>query len=46
MLAERGLLPDETRDYVPRLIAAAVLGEAGVPTEEALSRGHSAAAHE
>jgi len=37
VLAERGLLPDETRDYVPRLIAAAVLGEAGLPSEEAIA---------
>ena len=36
VLADRGLLPAETRDYVPRLIAAAVLGEAGVPPEAAL----------
>ncbi|HXZ85969.1 MAG TPA: lytic transglycosylase domain-containing protein, partial [Myxococcota bacterium] len=37
VLAQRGLLPAETRDYVPRLIAAAVLGEAGVPPETALA---------
>jgi membrane-bound lytic murein transglycosylase D len=37
VLAQRGLLPAETRDYVPRLIAAAVLGEAGVPPEAALA---------
>jgi transglycosylase-like protein with SLT domain/FHA domain-containing protein len=36
VLAQRGLLPAETRDYVPRLIAAAVLGEAGVPPDSAL----------
>ncbi|HKC50121.1 MAG TPA: transglycosylase SLT domain-containing protein [Myxococcota bacterium] len=46
VLAERGLLPDETRDYVPRLIAAAVLGEAGLPSDEALSRARASAAHE
>ena len=45
VLAERGLLPDETRDYVPRLIAAAVLGEAGMPSDEAVSQAR-AAAHE
>ena len=39
VLAARGLLPAETRDYVPRLIAAAVLGEAGVPPESALDVG-------
>ena len=37
VLAERGLLPDETRDYVPRFVAAAVLGEAGVPADEAVA---------
>jgi len=49
VLAERGLLPAETRDYVPRLIAAAVLGEAGVPSEAALSGvtvSASASAHD
>ena len=48
VLAQRGLLPAETRDYVPRLIAAAVLGEAGVPSEDAVARApaQSADAHE
>jgi Transglycosylase SLT domain/FHA domain len=48
VLAQRGLLPAETRDYVPRLIAAAVLGEAGVPSPEAIARTpmRSADAHE
>jgi membrane-bound lytic murein transglycosylase D len=36
-LAQRGLLPDETRDYVPRFVAAAVLGEAGLPSPEVLA---------
>ncbi len=35
-LAERGLIPRETQDYVPRLVAAAVMGEAGVPSEQVL----------
>ncbi len=35
-LAAKGLLPDETRDYVPRFVAAAVLGEAGIPVASAL----------
>ena len=30
-LVEHNLLPKETQEYVPRLIAAAVLGEAGLP---------------
>jgi len=46
VLAQRGLLPAETRDYVPRLIAAAVLGEAGVPSEAALAERQTASAHE
>jgi hypothetical protein len=46
VLAERGLLPDETRDYVPRLIAAAVLGEAGMPSDEAVSQVRTSSAHE
>lgn len=46
VLAARGLLPDETRDYVPRLIAAAVLGEAGMPSAEALQRARGSSAHE
>jgi len=33
-LVERKLLPTETMEYVPRLVAAAVLGEAGVPPVE------------
>jgi hypothetical protein len=36
-LVERNLLPKETRDYVPRFVAAAVLGEAGVPPVSALT---------
>ena len=35
-LVERDLLPKETRDYVPRFVAAAVLGEAGIPPRYAL----------
>jgi membrane-bound lytic murein transglycosylase D len=34
VLVERNLIPRETRDYVPRLVAAAVMGEAGVPSAE------------
>jgi hypothetical protein len=34
VLVERNLIPRETRDYVPRLVAAAVMGEAGVPSIE------------
>ncbi len=30
-LAEHKLLPQETEDYVPRFVAAAILGEAGLP---------------
>lgn len=30
-LVENDLLPKETQEYVPRLVAAAVLGEAGLP---------------
>jgi hypothetical protein len=37
VLVERGLIPAETRDYVPRLVAAAIMGEAGVPPEEVVS---------
>ena len=33
-LVERKLLPTETMEYVPRLVAAAVLGEAGIPPIE------------
>jgi class 3 adenylate cyclase len=35
-LAARGLLPPETVDYVPRLLAATVAGEAGLPDVGAL----------
>jgi len=35
-LVQRGLLPQETQDYVPRLVAAAIMGEAGVPPESVL----------
>lgn len=34
-LAAKGLIPAETRDYVPRFVAAAVLGEAGIPPARA-----------
>jgi hypothetical protein len=33
-LVENDLLPQETQDYVPRLVAVAVMGEAGVPPVE------------
>jgi hypothetical protein len=35
-LVERGLLPDETAEYVARYVAAAVAGEVGLPSSEAL----------
>jgi hypothetical protein len=35
-LVERGLLPDETAQYVARFVAAAVAGEAGLPPSEVL----------
>lgn len=35
-LAAKGLIPAETRDYVPRFVAAAVLGEAGIPPASSL----------
>jgi len=35
-LVEQGLLPEETAKYVPRFIAAAVAGEAGLPDVEVL----------
>ena len=35
-LVQRDLLPQETQDYVPRLVAAAIMGEAGVPPESVL----------
>lgn len=35
-LVEHDLLPKETQEYVPRLIAAAVLGEAGLPPVDIL----------
>jgi hypothetical protein len=37
VLVERNLIPRETRDYVPRLVAAAVMGEAGVPSVEVVA---------
>lgn len=36
-LVERGLLPEETRRYVPRFVAAAVAGEGGLPPERTLA---------
>lgn len=35
-LVQRELLPAETQDYVPRLVAAAIMGEAGLPPESVL----------
>jgi hypothetical protein len=35
-LVERDLLPDETAEYVARYVAAAVAGEVGLPSKEAL----------
>jgi len=35
-LVDRGLLPAETADYLPRFMAAAVAGRAGLPAEETL----------
>jgi hypothetical protein len=35
-LVERQLIPEETAHYVPRFLAAAVAGEAGLPSAEAL----------
>ena len=35
-LVERKLLPLETERYVPRFVAAAILGEAGVPAADLL----------
>lgn len=35
-LVERGLLPDETAQYVARYVAAAVAGEVGLPSSEVL----------
>ena len=37
-LVERNLLPAETRDYVPRFVAAAILGEAGLPPVRSVAR--------
>jgi hypothetical protein len=37
-LVENNLLPRETADYVPRFMAAAVAGEAGLPSEEELKQ--------
>jgi len=36
-LVERGLLPDETAKYVTRFVAAAVVGEAGLPSKDTLA---------
>ena len=36
-LVDRGLLPEETRAYVPRFMAAAVAGEGGLPSLERLA---------
>lgn len=36
-LVEAGLLPAETADYVTRFVAAAVAGEAGIPSEAVLA---------
>jgi len=35
-LVDRGLLPSETVDYLPRFMAAAVAGRAGLPREDVL----------
>jgi soluble lytic murein transglycosylase-like protein len=37
-LVEEGLLPQETAEYVPRFVAAAVAGEAGLPSEALLEK--------
>jgi len=37
-LVEKGLLPDETADYVPRFMAHAAWGEGGYPDEEVVAR--------
>jgi hypothetical protein len=37
-LVEKGLLPDETADYVPRFMAHAAWGEGGFPPEEVVAR--------
>lgn len=37
-LRERNLLPEQTKDYVPRFIAAAVAGEGGLPDVDTLER--------
>jgi len=36
-LVERGLLPEETSKYVTRFVAAAVVGEGGLPSRETLT---------
>jgi hypothetical protein len=36
-LVEKDLLPEETAQYVPRFMAAAVAGEAGLPTPQVLT---------
>ena len=36
-LVDEGLLPEETADYVPRFMAAAVAGEGGLPSQEVLA---------
>ena len=35
-LVDEGLLPEETADYVPRFMAAAVAGEGGMPSPQVL----------
>jgi hypothetical protein len=37
-LVEKKLIPQETADYVPRFLAAAVAGEGGLPSAEALAK--------
>lgn len=37
-LVENNLIPQETADYVPRFMAAAVAGEAGLPSETVLKQ--------
>ena len=37
-LVEKGLLPDETADYVPRFMAHAAWGEGGFPPEDVVAR--------
>jgi membrane-bound lytic murein transglycosylase D len=37
VLVKAGYLPDETADYVARYVAAAVAGEAGIPSQSVLA---------